>query len=374
MGTKRALAGAGFLVILVVVAMTAAGEGSARPSTSGTPAGAPGQVTFAWGTFKLAPRIAAKLKAKGTLNVVMSAQETSSPIAPADYKLGLGRGAAADSKGGTKISARLIGPATTDPGQQIAQIEALLNGNSVDCLGIQPVSEQGFVKIFNKAAAMGVPVFAVNTDSPHSNRFAYYGLNEFLGGQQVGKAFVSWVKTSRVPVKKIALLTGDPAASWAQDRMRGFTQVVKQALPAAQFLDSPTKAVGTTYEQPKIFAAAQAYLQGHPGVDVVVHTDEGGSVVGDVIQKLGLKGKTRVVMWNTFPAVFDQIGKGVIVLALDQALDLQAQAFEHACADFLLRGKAPAKSIQAVPGILVSGSNVAKAKAQFFKTHPHYGG
>jgi len=31
-------------------------------------------------------------------------------------------------------------------------------------------------------------------------------------------------------------------------------------------------------------------------VDVVVDTDEAGSVVSDVIDELGLKGKTRVVM------------------------------------------------------------------------------
>jgi ribose transport system substrate-binding protein len=369
---KSAVVGACLLAIVLTSTAAEAGLAGRSGSRAGSPA--PDQVTFSWGTFKLAPSIAEKLKAHGTLNVVMSAQETSSPIAPADYKLGLERGAAADSKSGTKIKARLIGPVTTDAGQQIAQIEALLNGNGVDCLGIQPVSEQGFVKIFNEAAARGIPVFAVNTDSPHSNRFAYYGLNEYLGGQQVGRAFVAWAKKSGTSVKKIALLTGDPAASWAQDRMRGFASIVRQAMPSAQFLDSPSKAVGTTYEQPKIFAAAQAYLQGHPDVDVVVHTDEGGSVVSDVVQKLGLKGKTRVVMWNTFPAVFDGIQKGVIVLALDQALDVQAESFEHACANFLLHGKLPARPLQAVPGLLVDSANVAKAKAQFGKTHPHYGG
>jgi simple sugar transport system substrate-binding protein len=372
--TKRAFIGAGILVILTTAALAAGSTVAASPASPRASGNPPYTVQFPSGTFKLAGRISAKLKAKQTLNIVMSAQETSSPIAPADYKLGLDRGAKADSKNGFKINARLIGPVTTDPAQQIAQIEAVLNGNAVDCLAIQPVSEQGFVKIFNKAFAAGVPVFAVNTDSPHSQRFAYYGLNEFLGGQQVGRAFVKWVNKSHTKVKKIALLTGDPAASWAQDRMRGFAGVVGKALPSIKFLDSPTKAVGTTYEQPKIFAAAQAYLQGHPDVDVVVHTDEGGSVVGDVIQKLGMKGKTHVVMWNTFPAVFDEIKNGIIVLALDQALDLQAQAVEHACAQFLLAGKVPGKPIQAIPGLMVDSTNVAQARKQFFKTHPKYGG
>ena len=371
---KRAVSGAGILVVLTTAALVAGSAGTAGRTAPQAPTKAPYSVQLASGTFTLSSSVAGKLKAKQTLNIVMSAQETSSPIAPADYKLGLDRGAAADSRGGVKINARLIGPVTTDPAQQIAQIEALLNGKAVDCLGIQPVSEQGFVKTFDKAFSQGVPVFAVNTDSPHSDRFAYYGLNEFQGGQQVGRAFVAWAKKSPKPIKKIALLTGDPAASWAQDRMRGFVAVVKPALPGVQFLDSPTKAVGTTYEQPKIFAAAQAYIQGHPDVDVIVHTDEGGSVVGDVIQKLGLKGKVHVVMWNTFPAVFDQIQKGVIVLALDQALDQQAQAFEHACAQFLLHGTVPAKPIQAIPGLLVSASNVSRARQQFTKTHPHYGG
>jgi len=366
---KRPLVGAGFAV-LAAAALAASSTSAAEPQATGTSSTPP----YSWGGFKLSPDIAAKLKAKKPLQIVMSAQETSSPIAPADYKLGLQRGAATDSKGGVKISARLIGPVTTDAAQQVSQIEAILNGKGADCLGIQPVSEQGFVKLFNEAYARGVPIFAVNTDAPHSKRFAYYGLNEFKGGQQVGSAFVAWAKKQSKPVKKIAFLTGDPAASWAQDRMRGFYAAVHSALPDVQFLDSPSKAVGTTYEQPKIFAAAQAYLQGHSDVDVIVHTDEGGSVVGDVIQKLGMKGKVRVVMWNTFPAVFDGIQKGVIVLALDQALDRQAEAFEHACVNYLLHGRVPSGPIQAVPGTLVTAANVAQARAAFNKTHPHYGG
>jgi ABC-type sugar transport system substrate-binding protein len=368
---KKALAGTFFLIIVSVVALTAFAV-SAPGSGARTP---PGPHKFPWGTFTLAPQIAAKVRANQTLKIVMSAAETSSPIAPADYRLGLNRGASSDSKReGVKIKATEIGPVTTDPAQQIAQIEALLNGRAVDCLGINPVSEQAYVKIFAKAASMGVPVFAVNTDSRQAHRFAYYGLVEFQGAQQVGRAFLAWVKKTKTSVKKIVFLTGDPAAFWSQSRMRGFYSVVHAALPNVKFLDSPTKAVGTTFEQPKEFAAAQAYLQGHPDVDVVVDTDEGGSVVADVIKKLGLKGKTRVVMWNTFPAVFAGIKSGTIILSLDQALALQAETFEHACVNYLLHGKVAANPIQATPGTLVDSSNVVKAQALFNKTHPNYHG
>src|SRR5205814_10592063 len=63
------------LVVAAAVLLVAAAA-SAALATSQSAGKAPATATFSWGTFKLSPRIAAKLQGKGRLNYVLSIEGT----------------------------------------------------------------------------------------------------------------------------------------------------------------------------------------------------------------------------------------------------------------------------------------------------------
>ena len=91
-----------------------------------------------WGTFKLADRIAAKVKAGETINYVFSYQASGIPLFSPQYAAGFEIGC----KMGNEIypmDCSSIAPVQTDANQQVAQIEAKLAAGEIDCISIEPV-------------------------------------------------------------------------------------------------------------------------------------------------------------------------------------------------------------------------------------------
>lgn len=352
------------------VALTAAACGSSStPSSSGaSQTGPPYTVTTSYGTFKLAPSIASKIAAKQPLNFVLSFQTLSSVGAPAFLAAGMKAAAAAiQSKYGVTVNTKIIGPAQTDPVTQISQVQQAVAAGQVDCLAVEPVTPDAFVNVINQATTGGVPTFTVNTDSPNSHRFAYYGPNDtdLAGANQLGiaagKYAVNWAQQNNITIHKVALITGDTTAPWAQGRMQGFMQTMQAAFPSIQFVGTPTNAFTTGYDDPTIVSKMQAFITGHPDVDFYFNSDWGAKDIGKIIGQTNLKNKVYTLGYNVNSTYLDQVTAGDVVATLDQRFDLQAGNWVTGCADFLLGGKTVAGN-QYVPPTVVNTTTVADAR------------
>ncbi len=352
------------------VALTAAACGSSStPSSSGaSQTGPPYTVTTSYGTFKLAPSIASKIAAKQPLNFVLSFQTLSSVGAPAFLAAGMKAAAAAiQSKYGVTVNTKIIGPAQTDPVTQISQVQQAVAAGQVDCLAVEPVTPDAFVNVINQATTGGVPTFTVNTDSPNSHRFAYYGPNDtdLAGANQLGiaagKYAVNWAQQNNITIHKVALITGDTTAPWAQGRMQGFMQTMQAAFPSIQFVGTPTNAFTTGYDDPTIVSKMQAFITGHPDVDFYFDSDWGAKDIGKIIGQTNLKNKVYTLGYNVNSTYLDQVTAGDVVATLDQRFDLQAGNWVTGCADFLLGGKTVAGN-QYVPPTVVNTTTVADAR------------
>lgn len=339
----------------VAASLVLAGGLAACSSKSSTVAasgkGVPYAVKYKWGDFHLASSIANKIKHKAPLNFVLSYQILNEPGAPAQLTAGMKQAAAEiKAKYGVTVNTQLIGPPQTDPPTQISQIQAKVAANQVDCAGVEPVTPGAFVNVINRSVQQGVPMMTVNTDSPQSDRLAYYGADDAADmnsplqmGKIAGEQTIQWAKAHNVDLngKQVALITGDTTAAWAQARMTGWINTIKAAFPKVQVVGSPNNALTTGYIPSDILPKASAFMTGHPGVVFYFDSDWGAEEIAQLIGRNSLKGKVATIGYNIDPGYIQDLRKGLLVATIDQRYDLQAKNFVLGCADFLLGHKVP---------------------------------
>jgi len=348
---------------------TACGSGN-TPAASHT--GAPYSVKFSWGQFNLSSAIASKVDKKQPLNFVLSFQTLATVGAPVNLLAGM-REAANDVKTqyGVTVNVRLIGPPNTDPVAQISQVQQAISAGQVDCLAVEPVTPDAFVRVINQAVSAGVPSYTVNTDSPDSHRFAYNGANDsfppsgqYQMGQVSGQYSIQWLKDHNVTPHVAALVTGDTTAPWAQGRMQGWMDTMKQAFSDLQFVGTPTNALSTGYDPAGIYSQVAAFMNGHPNVDLYFDSDWGAKTIGKLIKDRGLKGKINTIGYNVDTTYLDEVTSGDVMATVDQRYDEQSAGFVRGCAAFLLKGTVPSGQYAYVQPTVVTPSNVADVKAR----------
>lgn len=326
-----------------------------QPSTGGISDAAKTH-TFSWGTFKLAQRIIDKAASGQALNIIVDNQGTAIPVFGAEQKIGTDRGCT-NNKTGLKATCALKGPASTDQNAQLAELEAMLTADQVDCLGIESTLPNAFVDIVNKYVDAGIPVFTQNTDVPSSKRFAFFALNERDSGKANGVTTANLVKSMGLTVDTIAMGSGGPDAPWAQDRMGGFAEGFKTVYPNAKF--AQTEKTGLPIGNPdytiqEAIDQAGPYLQGNPNVNFFFHTDQGVEGVATVIDQQGKTGKAWASGFNVSLPILDFIDKGVILTTINQGFDNQAEAAVNACLKYLSAGTVPANPLAYLQPIIIT--------------------
>jgi ribose transport system substrate-binding protein len=142
--------------------------------------------------------------------------------------------------------------------------------------------------------------------------------------------------------------------------MKGFVKGIKSVLPSLHFLNSPTSGIQSQgFTQATVYADAKAYLQGHPQVQVVFHTDQGVEMVAKAINDLGLKGKVVAAGYNIDPPIASYVKSGPVVVTMVQGFARQAEAGARACGDFLYGGKYKTGHVVISPQA-VTKANVSK--------------
>ena len=322
---------------------------------------APGSMKLADGSiFKLAPKIAAKIKAGKPIIWVNSYGAKGIPNFSQQYA----QGQAIALKGAKNIlpmTLKDVSPEgiSQDVKKQIAGIEAALNTGQMDCLSIQPLDNVSFTAITKKVMAKGIPVFTVGVTSG-GNEFSNFTLISPKEGKQAADIVIAWMKKNNKDLKVFAVSGGDPSASWAQGRMQGFIAQIKAKVPGATFVNDATNALTTSYDPAKTLDAYKAFLTGHPEVQFIENVDIGSAHAARAITEANLVGKTYVIGWNLSGAQLDAVDSGVQVAALDQAWPQQSGFGAVACAMFLKYGKVAPNTNQLVP-FTKENSKVARA-------------
>lgn len=310
-------------------------------------------------TFTLNPDIAAKIAAGEEVNYVISYGSKSIPLFSQQYLIGyddtLPVAASILPMKGADVSPSTPGQ---DVAAQIAGIEAQLNTGQMDCLSIQPLDDVSFTDITNKVMAKGIPVFTVGVTS-NANEFANFTQVSEAEGRQAAEIVVNWAKENGKDLKVFAVSGGDPSASWAQGRMKGFIAGITELIPDATFVNGTSDALVTSYDPAKTYDAYKAFLTGNPEVQFIENVDIGAEHANRAIADSKRTGEVFTIGWNTSEGQFQGIDDGIQVAALDQAWSQQAGYGALACAMYLKYGLVMPNTQKLVP---VTSANVAEAR------------
>jgi ribose transport system substrate-binding protein len=375
-GTRGALAILATLSMLAAACSTpaasqppasAASTPAASESAAASPAaqGLPLTGTLKDGsTFTLHPRVADKLSKGEPINYVFSYGSTAIPLFSPQYKAGYER-TLPEAQKILPMNGQAIAPASAvqDSNEQIAQIDALWKADQIDCLSVQSTGTDTFTKITNDIMASGIPVFTVGVQS-NGNEFSNFTQISDKEGRQAAGIVVDYMKANNLDFKQFAVSGGDPTQNWAQGRMQGFIDGIKEAIPDATFINDATTALVTTYDPAGTYDAYKAFITGNPEVQVIENVDIGGEHAARAIADTGNTGKMFSLGWNVSIGQLDAIEAGTQIVALDQQWGDQAGFGALACAELLKNGKVLPNTNTLKP---VTKENVVEAREEFMK-------
>ena len=344
---------------------SAASAPAASASTAASPAaeGLPFTGTLKDGsTFTLHPRVADKLAKGEPINYVFSYGSTAIPLFSPQYKAGYER-TLPEAQKILPMNGQAIAPASAvqDSNEQIAQIDALWKADQIDCLSVQSTGTDTFTKITNDIMASGIPVFTVGVQS-NGNEFSNFTQISDKEGRQAAGIVVDFMKAKGLDFKNFAVSGGDPTQNWAQGRMQGFIDGIKEAIPDATFINDATTALVTTYDPAGTYDAYKAFITGNPEVQVIENVDIGGEHAARAIADSGNTGKMFSLGWNVSIGQLDAIEAGTQIVALDQQWGDQAGFGAVACAELLKNGKVLPNTNTLKP---ITTENVVEAREEF---------
>ena len=340
---------------------------TAAPSTavSAAPEGLPYTGTLKDGsTFTLHPRVADKLAKGEPINYVFSYGSTAIPLFSPQYAAGYER-TLPEAQKILPMNGQAVVPASAvqDINEQIAQIDALFKADQIDCLSVQSTGTDAFTKIVNDIMATGIPVFTVGVQS-NGNEFTNFTQISDKEGRQAAGIVVDYMKANSLDFKNFAVSGGDPTQNWAQGRMQGFIDGIKEAIPDATFINDASSALVTTYDPAGTYDAYKAFIQGNPEVQVIENVDIGGEHAARAIADSGNTGKIYSLGWNVSIGQLDAIEAGTQIVALDQQWGDQAGFGALGCAELLKNGTVLPNSNSLKP---ITTENVVEAREEFLK-------
>jgi ABC-type sugar transport system substrate-binding protein len=315
-------------------------------------------------TFTLHPRVADKLAKGEPINYVFSYGSTAIPLFSPQYKNGYER-TLPEAQKILPMNGQAIAPssAVQDINEQIAQIDALFKADQIDCLSVQSTGTDAFTKIVNDIMATGIPVFTVGVES-NGNEFTNFTQISNKEGRQAAGIIVDYMKKNNLDFKKFAVSGGDPTQNWAQGRMQGFIDGIKEAIPDAEFVNDAQNGLNVTYDPAAAYDAYKAFIQGNPDVQVIENVDISAEHAARAIADSGNLGKMFAFGWNLSIGQLDAIDAGTQIVALDQQWGEQAGFGALACAELLKNGTVLPNSQELKP---VTKENSAEAREEFMK-------
>ena len=328
------------------------------PSTGEVVEGAPFTVTRDWGTFTLNDRIADKVRAGEAINYVFSYQASGIPLFSPQYAAGYAMGC---DMGNAiyPMNCTSIAPVQNDPNMQVSQIEALLATDSIDCIGIEPVSSDALTAITNRMMDAGIPVFTSGVTS-NGHEFTNFTQIPDLEGRYAAETILQWMAdTGKDDIRVFAVSGGDPTQFWAQGRMQGFVETIQAALPDATFVTTHENGLNTSYDPGRTFDTYRAFLIANPTVQFIQNVDIGAEHANRAIESLGLEGQVYTTGWNSSKAQLDGIEAGIQAALFDQRWPDQAAFGGPACAQFLANGVI-LPNTQTLKAVLVDGVDAAR--------------
>ena len=159
--------------------------------------------------------------ARPELTIAWIPKALDNPIFELGRRGALQKAAELSARGPYDVHVEIVGPVSADAADQMRLMNDVIS-RGVDAIAVSCTDPTACIEPINRAAAAGIPVLTWDSDSPQSQRFTYYGVDNYLAGRAAGNLLVSAIKGHG----EVAILTGVPGSYNLEERIRGFKDVM----------------------------------------------------------------------------------------------------------------------------------------------------
>jgi ribose transport system substrate-binding protein len=206
------------------------------------------------------------------------------------------------------VKVEITGPASFSPNEELTAFQQAVGQHPSGIL-VSVSNPQLFKDAIDSAVQQGIPVVCVDADAPDSKRVLFIGTDNFRAGQESGKRMADMLKGQGNIV--IVTLNGQLNV---EERVRGVNEVLKKypSIKVLQTIDDKGDAQ-TAYD------AVSTLLKGKEKVDGIIGLEAlGGTGAADVLNRLDMTGKVKIVAFDKDPETLDWIKRGAITATVVQ--------------------------------------------------------
>jgi ribose transport system substrate-binding protein len=207
------------------------------------------------------------------------------------------------------VKVEMEGPATLSPSEELSAFQKVVAQNPAGIM-VSASDPALFKESINKAVLQGIPVICMDADAPESRRVLFIGTDNFRAGQESGKRMADLLG-GQGRILLIAL-TGQLNT---EERIRGVNEVLKKypGIKVAGTLDDRGDP-RTAYD-----AVSDLLQNKKEKIDGIICLEaSGGQGAADVLHRMDLTGKIKIVAFDKDPQTLDAIERGWITATVAQ--------------------------------------------------------
>jgi ribose transport system substrate-binding protein len=206
------------------------------------------------------------------------------------------------------VKVELTGPASYSPNEELTAFQQAVGQHPAGIL-LSVSNPQLFKDAIDGAVAQGIPVVCVDADAPDSKRVLFVGTDNFRAGQESGKRMGDLLKGQG----SIAIVTLNGQLN-VEERVRGVNEALKKfpGIKVVQTIDDKGDARNA-------YDALSTLLKSKEKIDGIIGLEaSGGAGAADVLNRLDMTGKVKIVAFDKDPETLDWIQRGAITATVVQ--------------------------------------------------------
>mgnify|MGYP000922278214 CR=1 FL=1 len=199
--------------------------------------------------------------------------------------------------------------AIDNPDLQVQLIDELLE-QGIDGLAITPINHPAVIKRLKKLTKTGFPVVTTNSDIPDCGRIAYVGSDYYKSGETAA-GLMNLVCGGQT---NAGIILGSPWVLCHSERVAGFTDRIKKSYPGISIVNT----VVNNDDDWESFAVTRKLLTQHPEINALYLAAAGVQGACRAVEDLGLRGKIKIISYDTTAPTCKLVREGAIVATIAQ--------------------------------------------------------
>lgn len=263
----------------------------------------------------------------------------------------------------------VVHDAKDDPSLQVSQIET---ATGISAVLVNPVHKEAIQPALERVIEAGVPVITTDRDVANpSLRLVFIGTDNVAGAEQAARSLVEALERSgKEPPWRVVILNGIPGTTAAEDRRRGFRNVLDALVGEGRVVIVAEEVANFRRDQG--LSVMESILAREEVDAVIAANDEMALGAIQAIEGAGLRPGVDVIIvgYDAIPDAVDAVREGKMYATIAQSPFLQGYWAVYAAYYHLTKGWRPETDWIPTPTVVVTRANVDTFQSEVASPRP----